>query len=109
RTWPILLFSPGLSNPREQYTALCTALASRGYVVVALSVPYESGVTVLADGRVVGQIIHPDVMGPPPHPALEHLIGIRAADIRFALDQLSQLTQLEPSSPLAGHLDLRHV
>ena len=109
RTWPVLLFSPGLSIPREQYTALCADLASRGYVVVALSVPYESSVSVLAGGRVVGQTIHPDVMGPPPHPALERLIDIRAADSRFVLDQLGRLAQLEPGSPLAGHLDLQHV
>jgi predicted dienelactone hydrolase len=109
RTWPVLFFSPGLSIPREEYTALCADLASRGYVVVALSVPYESSVSVLAGGRVVGQTIHPDVMGPPPHRALERLIDIRAADSRFALDQLSRLAQLEPGSPLAGHLDLQHV
>jgi predicted dienelactone hydrolase len=108
-TWPVLLFSPGLSLPREMYTALCADLASRGFVVVALSVSYESGVSVLAGGRVVGQTAHPDVMGPPPHPAVERLIDIRAADTRFALDQLSRLSQLEPSSPLAGHLDLAHV
>jgi Platelet-activating factor acetylhydrolase, isoform II len=30
KTWPLLLFSPGLSIPREQYTALCADLASRG-------------------------------------------------------------------------------
>ena len=47
RTWPVLFFSPGLSVPREEYTALCADLASRGYVVVALSVPYESAVSVL--------------------------------------------------------------
>ena len=109
RTWPVLLFSPGLSIPREQYTALCTDLASRGFVVVALSVPYESSVSVLAGGEIVGQTIHPDVMGPPPHPALERLIAIRAADSRFVLDQLGRLAQLEPRSPLAGHLDLKHV
>ena len=109
RTWPVLFFSPGLSVPREQYTALSADLASRGFVVVALSVPYESAVSVLAGGRVVGQTIHPDVMGPPPHPALERLIEIRAADSRFVLDQFSRLTQVEPGSPLAGHLDLEHV
>jgi len=49
------------------------------------------------------------VTGPPPHPALERLIGIRAADSSFALDQLSRLAYIEPSSPLAGHLDLEHV
>jgi predicted dienelactone hydrolase len=109
RTWPVLLFSPGLSVPREEYTALCADLASRGYVVVALSVPYESSVSVLAGGRVVGQTTHPDVMGPPPHRALERLIDIRAADSRFVLDQLTRLAQRDPRSPLAGHLDLRHV
>jgi predicted dienelactone hydrolase len=109
KKWPVLLFSPGLSLPREMYTALCADLASRGYVVVALSAPYESGVSVLAGGQVVGQTTHPDVMGPPPHPALERLIEIRAADSSFALDQLSRLAQLEPKSPLAGHLDLEHV
>jgi hypothetical protein len=51
--------------------ALCADLASRGYVVVALCAPYESGVSVLARGQVVGQTTHPDVMGPPPHPDLE--------------------------------------
>ena len=105
----MLFFSPGLAVPREEYTALCTDLASRGYVVVALSEPYESAVSVLADGKVVGQTTHPDVMGPPPHPALERLIDIRTADSRFVLDQLNRLARLEPGSPLAGHLDLQHV
>jgi dienelactone hydrolase len=109
KTWPVLLFSPGLSLPRELYTALCVDLASRGYVVVALSAPYESGVSVLAGSKVVGQTTHPGVMGPPPHPAVERLIDIRTADSRFALDQLSRLAQLAPSSPLTGHLDLEHV
>ena len=109
RTWPVLLLSPGLAIPREQYTALSADLASRGYVVIALSAPYESAVTVLAGGHVVGQTTHPDVMGPPPHPAIERLINIRAADASFVLDQLSRLTQLDPRSPLAGHLDLQHV
>lgn len=109
RTWPVLLFSPGLSIPRELYTALCADLASRGYVVIALSAPYESAVSVLAGGEVVGQTTHPDVTGPPPHPALERLIDIRTADSSFALDQLSRLARVEPNSPLAGHLDLQHV
>lgn len=108
-TWPVLLLSPGLAIPREQYTALSADLASRGYVVFALSAPYESAVSVLAGGHVVGQTTHPDVMGPPPHPAIERLIDIRAADSSFVLDQLHRLTRLDPSSPLASHLDLQHV
>jgi predicted dienelactone hydrolase len=109
RTWPVLLLEPGLAIPREQYTALSADLASRGYVVIALSAPYESAVSVLAGGHVVGQTSHPDVMGPPPHPAVERLINSRAADASFVLDQLSRLTRLDPRSLLAGHLDLHHV
>ena len=107
--WPVLLFSTGLGVPREEYTALCTELASRGYVVVALSTPYESAPTVLPGGRVVGQTVHPDVMGPAPHPELERLIDIRVADVGFVLDQLTALARVQPASALAGHLDLRHV
>ena len=107
--WPVLLFSPGLSVPREQYTALVTDLASRGYVVIAVSYPYESAVSVLAKGRVVGQTVHPDVMGPPPHPDVQRLIDIRTADSTFVLDQLSRLAQLDPASPLVGRLDLAHI
>jgi predicted dienelactone hydrolase len=109
RTWPVLLLEPGLAIPREQYTALAADLASRGYVVIALSAPYESAVSVLAGGHVVGQTTHPDVMGPPPHLAIQRLINIRAADASFVLDQLSRVKWLDPRSPLAGHLDLQHV
>jgi len=107
--WPVLLFSSGLSVPREEYTALVTDLASRGYVVIAVSYPYESAVSVLANGQVVGQTAHPDVMGPPPHPEVQRLIDIRTADSSFVLDQLSRLAQLDPASPLVGRLDLGHV
>jgi predicted dienelactone hydrolase len=109
RMWPVLVFSPGLGVPREQYTSLSTELASRGFVVVALSAPYESAPTVLAGGRVVGQTVHPDVMGPPPHPELQRLIDLRAADASFVLDRLAALLTESRRSPLAGHLDLRHV
>jgi predicted dienelactone hydrolase len=109
RTWPVLVFSPGLGVPREQYTSLSTELASRGFVVIALSAPYESAPTVLTRGRVVGQTVHPDVMGPPPHPELQRLIDMRAADASFVLDRLAALAANDWRSPLAGHLDLRHV
>lgn len=107
--WPVLVFSPGLGNPREFYTSLCEELASRGYVVMALSHPYESGVTVLTDGSVVGQTVTPPVTGPSHISALSALANVRAADSTFVLDQLGRLAQIEPNSPLTGHLDLQHV
>lgn len=104
-TWPVLLFSPGWGSSREDYTGLCTDLASRGYVVVALSHPYESAVTVLASGQVVGQSGNASIFGA----SMADMSEIRAADSSFVLDQLTELARIEPTSPLAGHLDLQRV
>src|ERR671939_211156 len=103
--WPVLVFLPGWGSPREQYSSLCADLASRGYVVVALSHPYESAVSVLASGQVVGQSGNASLFGA----SMADMSDIRAADSSFVLDQLMDLARIEPTSPLAGHLDLQHV
>src|SRR5207245_2749225 len=90
-TWPVLLFLPGWGSPREDYSALCADLASRGYVVVALSHPYESAVSVLAPGRVVGATAGASVLGA----NMADMTPIRAADSSFVLDQLGRLAQVE--------------
>jgi dienelactone hydrolase len=104
-TWPVLVFLPGWGSPREAYSGLCADLASHGYVVVALSHPYESAVSVLADGRVVGAAVGASALGA----NMADMTPIRAADSRFVLDQLERLAQVEPGSPLVGHLDVRHT
>jgi predicted dienelactone hydrolase len=104
-TWPVLVFLPGWGAPREHYTALCADLASRGFVVVALSHPYESAISLLADGHVVGPVNSATMFGG----SMEDMVAIRAADSSFVLDQLSRLDQVAPGSPLLGHLDLQHV
>jgi pimeloyl-ACP methyl ester carboxylesterase len=73
--------------------------------VVALSHPYESAVSVLADGRVVGAALGASALGA----NMADMTPIRAADSRFVLDQLERLAQVEPGSPLVGHLDVRHT
>jgi dienelactone hydrolase len=103
--WPVLLFLPGWGSPREHYTALCADLASRGFVVVALSHPYESAISLLAGGRVVGPVSRATMFGG----SMADMVSIRTADSSFVLDQLSRLDQLAPASPLVGRLDLRHV
>ena len=104
-TWPVVLFSPGWGSSREDYTGLCADLASRGYVVVALSHPFESAVSVLAGGQVAGQSGKASMFGA----SMADMRAIRAADSSFVLDQLMDLARIEPTSPLAGHLDLQHV
>ena len=101
--WPVLLFSPGLGVARQSYTALSVELASRGYVVVALSHPYDSPASELLDGEVVttGDASKAG--------AKENQIDLRAADSMFVLDQLHELAGTNPHSPLIDHLDLDHV
>ena len=98
--WPVLLFSPGLGVPRQSYTALCVELASRGYVVVSLSHPYDSPALELADGRVVTSADVTASAG-----AKADQIAIRAQDASFVLDQLSRIEEIEPNSPLVGNID----
>jgi hypothetical protein len=106
--WPVLLFSPGLGVARQSYTALLIEVASRGYVVVAISHPYESPLTVLADGRhATPRTFLPK--SPAGLAQVADLVDIRAADSRFVLTQLERLSTTNPGSPLVGHLDLVHV
>jgi predicted dienelactone hydrolase len=62
-------------------------------------------VSVLADGRVVGTASGASILGA----NMADMTPIRAADSRFVLDQLGRLAQVEPASPLVGHLDVQHT
>lgn len=93
RPWPVVIFSPGYGAPRATYTGLAMRLAGRGFFVVVLDHPFESGVTQLPDGQVVGtqEIFPPDRRQYMPNQQV-----VRTADIRFAIDQLSSSEGLEP-------------
>jgi predicted dienelactone hydrolase len=100
RPWPVVIFSPGYGAPRAVYTGLATRLASRGFVVFALDHPYESAVTQLPDGRVVGtqEILLPGERDRSRYMAREQVV--RTADVRFVIDQLAHPEALSP--PLRG-------
>jgi dienelactone hydrolase len=49
--WPVLLFSHGRSFPVDNYQIALEYLASRGWIVAAISHPNEEALTVLPDGR----------------------------------------------------------
>jgi len=100
RPWPVVIFSPGYGAPRAVYTGLATRLASRGFVVFALDHPFESAVTQLPDGRVVGtqEILLPGERGKTRYMARQQ--ALRVADVRFVIDQLARPDALSP--PLRG-------
>ncbi|MDX2262911.1 MAG: dienelactone hydrolase family protein [Gemmatimonadales bacterium] len=97
RPWPVVIFSPGYGAPRAVYTGLATRLASRGFVVFVLDHPYESGVTELPDGRVVGTEEHfpPGMTDRTQYMADQQ--RVRTADIRFVIDQLARPEALSPT------------
>jgi hypothetical protein len=108
---PVLIFSPGGGMVRELYAAQFEDLASHGYVVAAISHPYDAIVTLFPNGR---QIDYSEQRWPKP-PSLEGEANLNqlewhANDIRFALDELSRVNLAGSSGlPFAGHLDLTHV
>lgn len=96
RPWPVVIFSPGYGAPRAVYTGLLTRLASRGFIVFALDHPYESAVTQLPDGQVVGtrETLLPGERNRIGYMARQQ--AIRAADVRFVIDQLARPDTLSP-------------
>jgi predicted dienelactone hydrolase len=106
RTWPVVIFSPGYGAPRAFYTGLAADLASRGYVVLAVDHPYEAAVTQLADGRVAGPAQYYG-RGTERSAYMERQIPVRAADLRFVLDEMARPGAMGPQ--LAARLDTDHV
>jgi len=100
RPWPVVIFLPGYGAPRAVYTGLSTRLASRGFVVFALDHPYESAVTELPDGRVVGtrESVLPGERDRSGYMARQQ--AVRVKDVRFVIDQLAHPDALVP--PLRG-------
>ncbi|BCS31706.1 carboxylic ester hydrolase [Luteitalea sp. TBR-22] len=102
RPWPVVIFSPGYGAPRAVYTGLATRLAGRGFVVFVLDHPYESAVVQLPDSRVVGtrETLLPGERDRSRYMARQQ--ALRAADVRFVIDQLARPDALSP--PLRGGL-----
>jgi dienelactone hydrolase len=111
-TYPVVIYSHGWSGFRTVNLNQSEALASHGYIAVAVDHTYGAMFTVMADGTVVPN--NPAAL-PPKTPADAYQAGIEkleatyAADLRFVMDQLSLVNSGAIPSPLAGRLDLAHL
>ncbi len=83
---PLVVLSPGFTNPRATLSALAEDLASNGYVVAVVDHTYENRATTFPDGRVTDCAAC----------EVDHLPGFweklasgRAADVSFVLDRLT--------------------
>ena len=108
---PVLIFSPGGGLVREVYAAQLEDLASHGFVVAAMTHPYDGIVTVHSDGRWI-------TYDPKRWPQIPSFVGEwnlnqhewHARDIRVVLDELERLDRAANSAlRFAGHLDLQRI
>ncbi|OQD57860.1 hypothetical protein BM536_000115 [Streptomyces phaeoluteigriseus] len=107
--FPVVLFSPGSGGVRTQNTAWAEELASHGYVVAALDHPYDSAAVVLADGRTVQATIASTGDRGKDGKLAIGWTAVRAADLRFVLNQLERVGRGELAGPLTGRLDTSRV
>ncbi|WP_203772799.1 alpha/beta hydrolase [Paractinoplanes deccanensis] len=86
--WPLVVLSPGFSQPRSSLTSLAEDLASRGYVVAGVDHTYEAAAVTFPDGRVAGcSVCRLEEAGKLDQ---EYLVRGRAQDISFVLDELTR-------------------
>jgi hypothetical protein len=108
---PVLVFSPGGGLVREVYAAQIEDLVSHGYVVAAISHPYDAIVTAYSDGHTVAY----DAKRWPQIPSFEgewnlNQLDWHARDLRFVVDELERADRTRtPGLPFAGHLDLARI
>jgi predicted dienelactone hydrolase len=111
--YPVVVYSHGWQSYRTASTAQMEALASSGYIAVAIDHPYAAAFTIFPDGRVVlndPALLPPSGREQPGDQAMREAVqGVMAADITFVLDQLARLNSGEFAAPLAGLLDLERL
>ena len=100
RALPLVVLSPGFTNPRSTLTALAEDLASHGYVVAGIDHTYESFATAFPDGRVTTCLAREARRRGTGF--WEKVVAGRAADVCFVL---SELTGAHPAWPGAGLID----
>lgn len=122
-SYPVLIFLSGGNGFRAVNTFQIEELVSHGYMVVGLDQPGVVALVRFPDGREVSglprEVMYPliqqSVAPLATTPELfgqampEGIVPYFAADVPFALDQLTRLNQSDPHTLLAGRLDLDHV
>lgn len=111
--YPVLVFVHGWNGFRQQGTFVLQDLASHGYIVAALDLPYGARMVVFPDGSVA----HNNPAALPPAEGLSReeyeaiarkLVEQWAGDVGYTLDVLAELNT-DPAEPLHNLLDLERI
>ncbi len=101
---PVVLYSPGVGDPRSLGTTLTDELASRGYVVVCVDHTYDASAVEFPDGRIETSRLPEEYERAEREGRVVKLLrktcAVRVADLRFVLDQLAAIapTPFAPSA-----------
>lgn len=102
--YPVLIFAHGRGGYRQHSTALVEALASHGYVVLALDQPGVAAGVRMPDGERLDfdpRMAERDFA--------HAVVPTLAADIVFAIDELERLDRADPERRFTGRLDLSRL
>ncbi|KJS55403.1 esterase [Streptomyces rubellomurinus subsp. indigoferus] len=108
---PVVLYSPGLGDPRTWGTALVEDLASRGYVVVTVDHTWEASEVAFPNGELATSVL-PGMLGPDLDVGalLRKSMATRVDDTRFVLDELEHLKHSRSlPTGLGAALDLDRI
>ena len=111
--YPVLVFVHGWNGFRQQATFIMQELASQGYIVASLDLPYGARMVVFADGSIARN--NPAALPPssnlPPdeyEAIARKLVNQWSADIGYALDILETMNS-DPAEPLNGLLGMDKI
>ncbi|GGG64817.1 alpha/beta hydrolase family protein [Paenibacillus radicis (ex Gao et al. 2016)] len=104
-SFPVLIFSHGLTGNKMQNTFQLEQLVSQGYIVVGIDHTYSSTASVFPDGRVAALQL----------PEIKKFSDLDKAneqwveDAKFVLDQVEQLAANDPEKRFTGRMDMNNV
>lgn len=113
--YPVVFFSPSWIGRRNQNTVQAEELASHGFIVIGIDHPFGSDLTVFPDGRQVRSTLgEPLDFSSDEALAMcvriaEEQLRIRAADVRFVLDEVERRNQSDPAGLFTGRFDTSRV
>ncbi|KAK0110176.1 hypothetical protein ONS95_002827 [Cadophora gregata] len=102
KAYPIVVFSPGSGNSRLGYSVMAQQVSSAGYTVITIDHPYDADIVTFPDNSTI--------LGIDVENNIDFAVDVRAQDVSFVLNQLSQPSIAQKLLPGVGcDLDVSKV
>ena len=109
KTFPVVVFTPGLGHGRQDYTILCEEIASHGYVILSLDQPYVSNFVKFPDGTKIVLTLKDAWKVPRDrdyrYKYYDEAMGTAISDIKYMLDHVHDIS----TQYFKGVLNTTHI